>query len=90
MNTRQRPNKEQLEHWIQMVSFAAFDTALYLDTHPDCLEALAYYKKHLMLRKQAMDEYARLYGPLTLDQAGSMEDHWAWIQQPWPWEGGKC
>ena len=90
MNTRQRPNKEQLLQWIDMVSFASFDTALYLDTHPDCQEGLAYYKKHMALRKQAMDEYARLYGPLTLDQAGSCEDHWAWIQQPWPWEGGNC
>ncbi|MBQ8185147.1 MAG: spore coat protein CotJB [Lachnospiraceae bacterium] len=90
MNTRQRPNQEQLLQWIDMVSFAGFDTALYLDTHPDSQEALAYFKKHMALRKQAMEEYSRLYGPLTLDHADSCEDKWAWIHQPWPWEGGKC
>ncbi|MCI8854709.1 MAG: spore coat protein CotJB [Lachnospiraceae bacterium] len=90
MNPRQRPNQAQLRQWIDMVSFACLETSLYLDTHPDCQEALAYYQKHLSLRRQALEEYARFFGPLTLDTAGSMEDRWAWISQPWPWEGGKC
>ncbi|MCI8418379.1 MAG: spore coat protein CotJB [Lachnospiraceae bacterium] len=90
MSPRQKPNQEQLLQWIDMVSFACLETALYLDTHPDCQEALAYYQKHVSLRKQALEEYARLYGPLNLDLAGSMEDRWAWVQRPWPWEGGKC
>ena len=90
MNNHGRPNREQLLQWIDMVSFAVFDTAFYLDTHPDCKEGLSYYKKHLALRKQAMEEYARMYGPLTLDHVSTCEDRWAWIQQPWPWEGGNC
>ena len=90
MNNNACPNREQLLHWIDMISFALIDTALYLDTHPDCPEGLSFYKKHAAIRKQAMDEYARHFGPLTLDQAGGCQDHWSWIHQPWPWEGGKC
>lgn len=90
MNQRQRPDQEQLLQWINMVSFACTDAVLYLDTHPDCSEALAFYQKHVSLRKQALEEYARLYGPLTLDTAASTGNNWAWINHPWPWEGGKC
>ncbi len=90
MNQQQRPDREQLLQWISMVSFACTDSALYLNTHPDCSEALAYHHKHMALRKQALEEYARLYGPLTMDSAVSNSNNWMWIQQPWPWEGGKC
>ena len=36
-------NQEKLMQLIQKASFAVYDTKLFLDTHPNCQEALDYY-----------------------------------------------
>ena len=36
-------------------------------------------------------EYAKYYGPLTVDTAvPSCSDRWNWINEPWPWQEGGC
>ena len=44
---------------IVTCDFILAETALFLDTHPDCADALAFYQKHLELRKAAAEEYAK-------------------------------
>jgi len=84
-------SKEQLLQYINEVSFVVSDMLLYMDTHPEDQKALAYCKEHIAMRKQALKEYARLYGPLTIDTADdAASDSWAWVCTPWPWEGRKC
>lgn len=77
--------KDKLLRVIQMYGFALDEIRLYLDTHPDCQEALEYYHKYNALKKSAVEEYNRLYGPLT---SGQVQSHtrWTWVQEPWPWE----
>ena len=41
-------------------------------------------------RVQALKEYAKYYGPLTLDTASTSSEHWCWINEPWPWQEGGC
>lgn len=90
MNQSQPPRKQLLQ-LIDEVSFAVNDITLYLDTHPDDMDALDYYKEHMNVRNQALKEYARLYGPLTVDTAiDSCSECWQWSMQPFPWEGGNC
>ena len=89
------PNSSRAELlcFINEVSFAAYDIMLYLDTHPDCSEALQRFQKYNELRSKALKIHAKSYGPLTL---ASVEDagcsSWEWMMQPWPWEleGGAC
>lgn len=81
-------SKEQLYHYIAMLRFSLYDTALYLDTHPDCQEALSYYHQLNKLMREAEKEYARLFGPLSMKDVSSEDDYWKWSMQPWPWEGG--
>lgn len=82
-----RCNREMLLEQINMVSFAAYDMLLYLDTHPQDQKALAYYQEQCCQRKQLLDEYACQFGPLTADTACPNDcPDWAWIMQPWPWE----
>lgn len=77
--------------YIDQVSFAAYEATLYLDTHPDCQNGLQYFREHNEKRNLALKEYAKLYGPLTLEHADeSCEAYWQWLNQPWPWEGGNC
>lgn len=79
--------REKMLRKITEVSFAVDDIHLYLDTHPCCEEALAYYREHAGERKKLMKEYAELYGPLTVDDAlESDENTWQWMKQPFPWE----
>lgn len=76
---------------INQASFAVDDTKLFLDTHPCDEEALAYFKEYSKVREHAMKEYARLYGPLTMDTASeSCTNQWKWVKQPWPWQIGGC
>ena len=84
-------NRNDLLNHINQVSFAVDDVKLYLDTHPCDGEALAYFLEYSRERNQALREYARTYGPLTIDTADdSCTDRWNWINEPWPWQEGGC
>lgn len=84
-------NRKRLLSFINEVSFAVDDTLLYLDTHPDCEEALCYFHKYNHLRNHALAEYEKEYGPLVIASADdSCRQSWEWMSQPWPWEGGLC
>lgn len=90
-NTKRPPSKAQMLNYISEVSFAVDDILLYLDTHPCDQEALAFYRENAKKRNEALKEYAKYYGPLTIDTAvDSDSDSWEWVNQPWPWEGGAC
>ena len=45
-------------------------------------------------QREAMEEYARRFGPLTMDLIDETDCHsWEWMMQPWPWERsgkGRC
>lgn len=70
---------------IATCDFILSETSLFLDTHPECTEALDFYKKHLEMRKTAADEYSEKYGMLRQeDYVG--QNSWQWIEGPWPWE----
>ena len=87
---QRQPTRNQMLSWINMVSFAVVEAGLYLDTHPADPAALSYYREYSRLRKQAVDDYTSLYGPLTSDAVSAGQERWQWIEQPWPWEGGAC
>ena len=77
---------QKLLQRIRALNFAVIDAGLYLDTHPDCRQALAYFRKHQAALKAAKAEYTQKFGPLSL----TVQDHderWDWIDGPWPWEG---
>ena len=65
----QMPSREKLLAWIDRVSFAVVEMNLYLDTHPEDEDALAFFREKVELRKEALKQYAEQYGPLTIDTA---------------------
>lgn len=82
--------KEDLLNQINEISFAVYDTLLYLDTHPEDQEALEYYREMQSKRNAAAAEYGERFGPLTIDCSSATANNcWQWAQQPWPWERGK-
>lgn len=86
MNNRNQTQKQMFQE-INEVSFAVNDILLFLDTHPCDKEALAYFEKMSCRRNELLKEYARCFGPLTVDTAeGTCEASWKWMEQPFPWE----
>ena len=77
--------KKMLLSRIATCDFVLTETALFLDTHPDCTEALAFYKKHLDMRKKAAEEYAEKFGMLCHEDYMG-QNTWQWTEGPWPWE----
>lgn len=78
-------DQQKLFMYINEVSFAIDDVVLFLDTHPENKQALDYYDNYKKIRKEAVAEYTKLYGPLSVDDVNSC-NYWAWIKEPWPWE----
>ncbi len=79
--------KNRLLLYIGMVDFAVIELNEFLDTHPECQEALEYFNYYNQLKNNALEEYAKLYGPLTIRDACNCGNEWKWVTQPWPWEG---
>lgn len=79
-------SKEQLLRRIATTGFACVDACLYLDTHPEDTEAIAYFEKQNRMYQEALHEYSTQYGPLTLSHVHNPKDYWTWADQPWPWQ----
>ena len=70
---------------VMAADFSAYDLALYLDTHPYDLRALALYRNLAYRAKMLTENYERMHGPLTARSSGGYNS-WVWAQTPWPWE----
>ena len=83
-NCRERQN---LLNEIGKIDFVIVELNLYLDTHPydqHALDKMCYFQK---IKKQLVEKYTELYGPLTSDFTVD-NDEWKWATQNWPWERG--
>ena len=62
--------------------FAAWETHLYLDTHPYDLNARTMFEQHNAHANELKTEYESKYGPLKSNNSDACE----WLSSPWPWE----
>lgn len=69
---------------LSQYCFAAFDTALFLDTHPDDVDAVKAFDGYRNKAADLRASYEAKYGPLTY--TASSGDTWEWVDSPWPWE----
>ncbi len=84
-NAANAAQRNALMKKIQINSFAALETALYLDTHPSDITALEYYQQKKAELEQFVDEFEAKFGSLT--HSGNNGSEWNWVDGPWPWEG---
>lgn len=78
--------KEDMLYKISEVCFAAHDINLYLDTHPNDVNAINLYNEYNNMSNELIASYERKYGPINLsDNIGLEKMPWAWINKPWPW-----
>lgn len=80
-------SRTELRQFIDQVSFMLDDITLFLDTHPECMEAIEAYNHFKELRKNAVAEYVKMYGPLNRYDVDTCNSWNKWLENPWPWEG---
>ena len=70
---------------VQQMGFMTDDLRLFLNTHPNCDEALCALKYYMAAERDLKTQYEKCYGPLTLE---GIENHgcYSWIDGVWPWE----
>lgn len=79
--------KNPLMMRITELSFSMDDLRLFLDTHPECTEALEYFDELQEQRRRAVAEWEAQFGPLT--SYGNVDadcGEWKWVCGPWPWQ----
>lgn len=77
--------REQALLRVQQLGFMTDDLRLFLNTHPQCAQALSCLQRFIAMECAARQEYERVYGPLTL-AAMQCRAQYDWICGPWPWE----
>ena len=70
---------------IQMYGFALYDTALFLDSHPNDAGALDLYDKMSAAYNQSKKQYEENFGALTINNVNT-DNGWSWNDHPFPWE----
>ena len=71
---------------IGNISFTIDELRLYLDTHPDCKDALHMFQHHVAQRRALIENYTKNFGPIEAYYPGD-ENCWLWNAGPMPWEG---
>lgn len=78
--------KKDLFELINQSSFMLDDITLYLDTHPECTEAINAYNHFKEIRMEAVNDYTQMYGPISRYDVNA-DNFFSWVNDPWPWEG---
>jgi spore coat protein JB len=76
----------QLLEEIQKTDFVALELNLYLDTHPDDLNAIAQYNSFSMKSKELREHFESQFGPLQNFGNSLSGFPWGWSTTPWPWQ----
>ena len=76
--------REALLYKIMELDFAVNDLNLYLDLHPEDYEIYDKFKKYVQECINLKDEYAKKYGPLSLEETTGAK--YNWLNNPWPWD----
>lgn len=80
-------NRESLLKELTTLDFIAVDMALYLDTHPDDINAIKEYNKVIEAADAVRQKYEENFGPLcSFRSINTGDNDWEWKDNPWPWE----
>ncbi|MDE7325027.1 MAG: spore coat protein CotJB [Lachnospiraceae bacterium] len=80
-------SRQELLNHIGKISFSMDDLRIFLDTHPDCSEALVRFNQLAKKRDEHIHKFEKLYGPMNFYNNNVCDERWRWVDAPWPWEG---
>ncbi len=81
--------KNELFERITSTSFVLDELRLYLDTHPDCIEAITLFRQHEKVRHDLIEQYTCAFGPIEAYNVKAQQ-RWTWVGAPMPWRGECC
>lgn len=85
MNSNNMMSRRALMNKVSALGLSVHETVLFLDTHPECREAMEYFENQKCALNDAVREYEQRFGPLSAN-ATNTENGWSWIKSPWPWD----
>jgi spore coat protein JB len=71
---------------IQQADFVLVELTLYLDTHPNDLQALEQFNRCAKYSKHLKKQFEQQFGPLMQYGRSYSDAPWQWIDTPWPWQ----
>lgn len=71
---------------IQAIDFVIVELNLYLDTHPDDLDALKQFNTFAKKSKELKQVFESKYGPMQGFGNSFSRYPWEWVETPWPWQ----
>ncbi|MBZ5749095.1 MULTISPECIES: spore coat protein CotJB [Metabacillus] len=87
MSTQQLPDEYyRLLLEIQEVDFVLVELTLYLDTHPNDLQALQQFNQFTLKSKQLKQSFEAKFGMLQQFGGSFADANWSWGTAPWPWQ----
>lgn len=83
-------SQRELLNKIRETTFALVDLNLYLDTHPNCKQALELFTSLAFTLESLKREYTTQYGPLkAMDVTNDTPFEWVSDKYLWPWQRKK-
>lgn len=79
-------NRDDLLKRLTILDFLAVDLQLYLNTHPDDIEAIDKYNSVIKEADTIRAMLEKVDGPIYSFRSYSNSDEFTWIDNPWPWE----
>jgi len=89
MKLKSKGEREKLLNEIRSYAFAMKDLNLYLDVNPNNTSYINLYNEYRKVKENLVNQYEKIYGPLTLISSSLEKNNWIWNNSPWPWEGDK-
>lgn len=71
---------------IQAIDFVLVELSLYLDTHPNDMEALRQFNSAAKKSAELRSAFENRYGPLKQFGRSYSAYPWQWNDTPWPWQ----
>lgn len=71
---------------LQELDFVLIELTLYLDTHPDDLQAIQQFNQFAHQRHQVAHHFEARFGPLLQYGHSYTRSPWQWKNAPWPWQ----
>lgn len=81
-------DREAMRRRIFALQFSAWELHLFLDSHPNNAAAAAKLAEYRAKAEELTAQYEEKFGPLHMTSRDT--SRWAWICDPWPWDGEGC
>ena len=86
MNKAMPDSYYKLLHELQAVDFVLVELNLYLDTHPDDLDAIKQYNFYAHKKQVLKHQFESEFGSLQSFGQSYSHNPFSWPEAPWPWQ----